>query len=232
MGQEKRQFVKYNFYQLDPAWRRLPLQERERGRQEFLAVADEFSARLFLRSYSLVGIRGDVDLLLWLVAWELEHIQGFAAQVSKTGLGRYLSIPYSYLAMTHRSPYLGDHRHRGQEGRRVAIKPPKESYPYLVVYPFVKTNEWYQLPRAERQRMMKEHFAIGHKYPTVRINTTYSYGLDDQEHVVVFDTTSLADFQDLVMELREAEARKYTLRDTPIFTCIYQELKDTLESLG
>jgi chlorite dismutase len=80
--------------------------------------------------------------------------------------------------------------------------------------------------------MMNEHIRIGHTYPSVKLNTTYSFGLDDQEFVVAFETDKPADFVDLVMELREAESSLYTQRDTPIFTCIAQSLPDVLESLG
>ena len=80
--------------------------------------------------------------------------------------------------------------------------------------------------------MMNDHFKVGHKYPSVKINTTYSFGLDDQEHVVVFEATDLGDFLDLVMELRESAARPYTLRDTPIFTCLAAPIAEVLDSLG
>ena len=40
--------------------------------------------------------------------------------------------------------------------------------------------------------MMDEHITIGHKYPSVKLNTTYSFGLDDQEFVVAFETRRAA----------------------------------------
>jgi chlorite dismutase len=80
--------------------------------------------------------------------------------------------------------------------------------------------------------MMDEHIEIGHRYPSVKLNTTYSFGLDDQEFVVAFETDKPEDFLDLVMELRMAEASRYTERDTPIFSCIMKSLKETLDTLG
>jgi nitrite reductase/ring-hydroxylating ferredoxin subunit len=103
---------------------------------------------------------------------------------------------------------------------------------YFFVYPFVKTREWYQLPLEERQAIMDQHIAIGRKYPSVKLNTTYSFGLDDQEFVVSFETDEPADFLDLVMELRETRSSLYTLRDTPIFSCISMPLEEVLETLG
>ena len=225
-----RQFVKYNFFKLDPVWRRLPEADRADGKRQFAAVVEEWPTHMLIRSYSLVGLRGDADFLLWQAADTLESLQEVATRLWGTRLGAYLTQPYSYLAMTHKSQYVGQHRHAGQEGARVRLRP--GDAPYLIVYPFLKTREWYRLPQQERQRMMDDHIGIGHKYPSVKINTTYSFGLDDQEFVVAFETDSPSDFLDLVMDLRSTEGSLYTLRDTPIFTCIRRPLEETLDSLG
>jgi chlorite dismutase len=103
---------------------------------------------------------------------------------------------------------------------------------YLFVYPFIKTHAWYQLSLEERQRMMTEHFAVGHKYPEVKIHTSYSYGLDDQEFVLGFETDNPARFLQLVMDLRSAEQRPYTERDVPIFTCLLGPTSKVLDSLA
>ena len=225
-----RQFVKYNFFKVDSEWRRLSAEQRADGKREFAAVIDETAARMVIRSYSLVGLRGDADFLLWQAADTLESLQEMATRLWSTDLGRYLTQPYSYLAMTRRSQYVGQHIHAGQEGTSVRVRPGEASY--FIVYPFLKTREWYLLPQDERQRMMNDHFAVGHEYPSVKINTTYSFGLDDQEFVVAFETDSPGDFLDLVMDLRRVEGSLFTLRDTPIFTCIRRPIDETLDSLG
>ena len=229
-SQGKRLVVKYQFYKTDPQWRRLPEAERDRGKEQFLAVAEEFASHMTIRSYSLVGLRSDADLLLWQIGPTLEAHQELATRLLVTDLGKYLSTPYSFLAMTRRSPYVDQHRHEGQEGTRLSVKPGEARY--LFVYPFVKTHDWYQLPSEERQQMMDQHFQIGHKYPGVKIHTTYSFGLDDQDHMLGFEADDPAEFVDLVMELRESRARPYTVRDTPIFTCIRRGLREALDSLG
>ncbi|MBI4362764.1 MAG: chlorite dismutase family protein, partial [Euryarchaeota archaeon] len=148
-----------------------------------------------------------------------------------TGLGRWLTTPHAYLSMARPSPYVAKHQHPGQEGTRDRVEP-LGNRKYLFIYPFLKTPEWYFLPPAERQRMMKQHIEVGHKYPTVKNNTTYSYGLDDQEFVVAFESDKPEDFLQLVEEMRGIETRRYTLRDTPIFTCIRRPLKECLDALG
>ncbi|MGH2510538.1 MAG: chlorite dismutase family protein, partial [Ktedonobacteraceae bacterium] len=88
------------------------------------------------------------------------------------------------------------------------------------------------LPLEELKSMMDDHIRIGIKYREVSINTTYSFGLDDQEFVVAFETDHLDDFLDLVEELRSSEASQYTLRDTPMFTCVAQPFSDILDAIG
>jgi chlorite dismutase/nitrite reductase/ring-hydroxylating ferredoxin subunit len=223
---ERRQLVRFAFYRVDPAWRGLPAGEREQGKSAFLAAVRGFSGRMLVRSYSLVGTRGDCDLLLWQVAQRLEVLQELATALLSTPLGPYLSLPYSYLAMTRRSIYrigegLGDRTLIDPGGGRC-----------LFIYPFVKTRAWYALSMEERQRMMDDHIRIGRKYPSIKLNTTYSYGLDDQEFVVAFEGDDPALFLDLVMELRESPASAYTLRDTPTFTCLQCNLREALDALG
>ena len=72
----------------------------------------------------------------------------------------------------------------------------------------------------QRQKMMSEHIGTGHRYPSISINTSYSFGIDDQEQVVSFETDYPEDFLDLVEEMRSQKARAYTERDVPIITCI------------
>ena len=231
MAQEaQRYFVKYTFFKVDLEWRRLGQGDRERSKTEFAAILDELGSQISINSYSLLGTRGDVDFMLWKVSPSLELLDGLASQINRTDLGKYLHTPHSYLAMTRRSPYVDHHRHSGQEGAGEAMR--SIGREYLFVYPFVKTHDWYQLPKEERQVIMSQHFEVGHRYPSVKISTSYSFGLDDQEFVLGFETDSASDFLDLVMDLRESKARPYTERDTPIFTCVHKPLKECLDGLG
>jgi chlorite dismutase len=225
-----RQFVKYDLFAIDPLWRRLPDDEKDEGRREFSAVIDELSSDMFIRSFSMVGLRGDVDFMLWHATENLEQLQEMATRLWSTKLGKYLTQSYSYLALTRKSQYVGKHKHTGQEGTSESLMPGNAKY--FVLYPMTKTRQWYALPQEERQRMMSSHFTVGHKYPSVKINTSYSFGLDDQEFMVGFETDEPSDFLDLVMELRSSEVSSYTLIDTPIFTGIHRSIEETLASLG
>jgi chlorite dismutase len=225
-----RQSVNFAFYKVDPAWRRLPKEEREASKKEFGAAVEEWRQRMLLIPYSTVGLRPETDFMLWRIADSLDLLQEMSRQLNRTALGAYLTTPYSFVAMTKRSIYVDKHVHPGQEGRRAAIVPGE--YRYLFVYPFVKTRDWFLLPIEQRQEMMDVHIKVGHQFPSVKLNTTYSFGLDDQEFVVAFESDKPADFVDLVMALRETEGSRFTLRDTPIITCIRKPIHETLDDLG
>jgi len=134
----QRQVLKYSLYKVAPEWRRLPKAERERGKQELLAAVAAAEERMIVRSYSLVGLRGDADFLLWQIAARLEDVQALQARINGTALAGYLTMPYSYLALTRRSIYVARHVHEGQEGTRLERWP--GNAPYLFVYPFVKAR--------------------------------------------------------------------------------------------
>lgn len=228
MAAEGRQYVRYLFLKLDPAWRRLAAAEQAAHRQEFVEAARGFHRRLLLRAYSLVGTRGDADLMLWQAADDLASLQQLQTALLSTRLGAFLFTPYSYLGVTRRSIY---ELPPNGVGEPVSAAGPQEAR-FLFVYPFVKTREWYALPLDRRRELMEEHIRVGREYPGVRLNTIYSFGLDDQDFVVGFEAGDPAEFVELVMRLRETAASAYTLRDTPVFTCLHMSLPEALDAFG
>jgi chlorite dismutase len=217
-----RHFVKYTFLQLDPAWRRLDRDQRELDKREFMAACEDFGEDHLLRAFSLVGTRGDADLMLLSQSENLERIHEFHVVLAQSGLMKWSTIPYSFLAMTKPSEYSDE--------SRLEVRPAHGKY--LFVYPFVKTRAWYALPAEERWTIMQEHIKVGREFPSVDLNTSYSFGLDDQEFVVAFETNFPEDFLDLVQQLRETEISMYTLKDFPIFSCVRVPPAEMLDRLG
>jgi len=226
----RRQFVSFYGLKVAPAWRGLDDATKAKGRAGFIAACEAFRAEGgILVPYSCVGVRGDVDLMLWRIHYELEPLQRHAAALMKSPMGPYLATPYALLGMTKRSTYV-DHIHPDHEDERLTVVPGTQKY--IFVYPFVKTREWYGLDGETRGKMMREHIHIGTTYPSVKLNTTYSFGLDDQEFVVAFESDRADDFLDLVQDLRETAASRYTLRDTPTFTCVRGSYESVLDTVG
>jgi chlorite dismutase len=217
----QRHFVKYTFLKVEPAWRRLGADERARHKREFIAACEDFAGERLLRAFSLVGTRGDADLMLLSQATNLERIHELHVVLAQSGLMQWCDIPYSFLAMTKPSEYSDE--------SRLEVRPAHGKY--LFVYPFVKTREWYRLPADERWKVMQEHIRIGREYPQIDLNTSYSFGLDDQEFVVAFEGDDPAAFLDLVQRLRTTEASAYTKRDTPTFTCVSMSVERALNAL-
>ncbi|MER3428707.1 MAG: chlorite dismutase [Pyrinomonas sp.] len=225
----RRQFVNFAFYHVRPEWRLLDERIKEEAKREFINTVDEFRRQLIIQTYSLIGLRTDADFMIWRIGYELDPFQEMSARINRTALGRHLEVAQSYLSMTKRSIYMDKENPEHVEDR-LHIIPGKAKY--LFVYPFVKTRAWYALPFDERQEMMDEHIRVGSRYPSVKLNTTYSFGLDDQEFVVAFETDEPADFLDLVQDLRETKASMYTLRDTPMYTCRLRALNEILDEIG
>jgi chlorite dismutase len=217
----ERHFVKYTFLKVDPAWRRLDAEERAEHKREFIAACEDFSSQRLLRAFSTVGTRGDTDLMLLTQATNLDRIHEFHVVLTQSGLMKWCDVPYSFLALTKESEYSDE--------SRLEVRPGKGKY--LFVYPFVKTREWYLMSAEERWRIMQEHIRVGREYPSVDLNTSYSFGLDDQEFVVAFETDEPRDFMDLVQRLRTTESSRYTKRDTPTFTCISTSVERALAAL-
>ena len=216
-----RRFVKYTFLKLDPAWRRLSGLQRSQDKSELLAACADFADGHLLQAFSLVGTRGDAELMLLAEAENLDRIHEFHVVLGQSGLMKWADVAYSFLGMRKSSEYSEDERTlaRGFRGK------------YVFVYPFVKSREWYALDAGERWRIMQKHIEVGREYPGVDNHTAYSFGIDDQEFVVAFDTDDVGTFLDLVQRLRTTEASRYTVRDTPSFTCLRMSLERALNAL-
>jgi chlorite dismutase len=219
------QYVAYSFYKVDPAWRRLPVEERLATKDAFADVVEDWQGRMEgLRAYTTAGIRPEADFFLWKITERYDDLLELAADLNGTPLAGWLTTPHSFLATTKPSNYTDKKRVR--QGRVI----PRNA-PYLVVYPFVKQRPWYFLPFDDRVAAMTQHAEIGGKFVTVTNHTTYSFGLDDQEFMPAFECEEPADFMHLMMTLRESEASRWTERDTPIFVGKLVSIRAALDAL-
>ena len=224
-----RQFVNFTFYRARPEWRLLVAGDKQRCQEEFVRTVDDFRSKLMVHTYATIGLRTNTDFMIWRIGSDLEPMQEMTGRLNQTAMAKYLEATQSFLSMTKRSMYIEKDCPEHTEDR-VHIVPGQSDY--LFVFPLLRTREWYSRPQEQRQEMMDENFRIGSKYRSVKLHTTYSFGLDDQEFVVAFETNNPSDFLDLFQELREAKASCFTLRDTPMFTCRQRTLAECLDALG
>jgi chlorite dismutase len=219
------QFVHALALGLDGAWRRLPDAQRRSTCADFISSVEQ-AREVKSFAYTMVGLQPGVDLLLWRMAPSLEALEESAAAALRCGMGTWMSVKESFLGLIQPSQYVKKPTPQEQSlfsGARSR---------YLVVYPFTKSADWYLLDREERQRVMNEHMKVGHAYPQVRQLLAYSFGLDDQDFVVAYETDDLAAFGELVRALRSTESRRSTVRDTPILAGIHRPLGELPELFG
>ena len=219
-------FVHAWLLRLDPAWRRRSAQERQADIDAFCAAAGPATESVVQHAYSTIGLRTEGEIQLWRMAPLPEDLEASAARLLSSGIGQWLSPAISLLGMTRPSQYVKKPTTQEQSlfsGERSS---------YLIVYPFTKSTEWYLAPPEERQKVMNGHMKIGHRYPQVRQLLAYSFGLDDQDFIVAYETDDLVAFSDLVRELRSSESRRATLRDTPIIVGIHRPLGKILAMLS
>jgi chlorite dismutase len=219
------QFVHALALGLDPAWRRLQPAERCQTADELIAAV-RVESEVNTHCYSMVGLQPGADLLLWSLGPSLESLEEISARVLRTGMGRWMSAKESFLGVIQASQYVKKPTPQEQSlfsGERSR---------YLIVYPFTKSAEWYLLDREERQRVMNGHMRVGHGFPEVRQLLANSFGLDDMDFLVAYETDDLSKFSELVRALRGTESRRSTVRDTPILTGIHRPIEQITELLG
>lgn len=210
---------------LDPAWRRQIRDERCRTAEE-LCAAVTAPSEVVTFTYSMIGLKAGVDLLLWSLSPSLDAIEEKSAAVLRSGMGAWMTARHSFLGIIKPSQYVKQPTTQEQslfEGERSA---------YLIVYPFTKSTDWYLLTQEERQRVMNEHMKVGHRFKQVRQLLAYSFGVDDMDFLVAYETDDLPAFGELVRELRDTESRRSTVRDTPILTGIQRPMDEITRLLG
>jgi len=210
---------------LDPAWRRQTRDERCRSAEE-LCAALAAKSEVTTFTYSMIGLKTGVDLMLWSLAPSVEALEERVAKALRTGMGAWTAARHSFLGMIKPSQYVK--RPTPQEQSLFSGERSK----YLIVYPFTKSTDWYLLGQEERQKVMNEHMKVGHRYQQVRQLLAYSFGVDDMDFLVAYETDDLAAFGELVRELRGTESRRSTVRDTPILTGINRPIEEITRLLG
>lgn len=217
-----RTFNHFSLFSFKDAYWSLNADERTGFRKNWLMALCEAAQKVDI----FQGTEHDVDLIVW-SASEVKDPQNAGVFFEK--FAKALT-PYRHLLEQKDSLWGFTRPSQYSKARSKQEMDPfsDERKPYLIIYPFSKTTEWYLMSREARQGMMNEHIRIGKQYDDISQLLLYSFGLQNQEFVVVYETDDLTRFSDLVNELRDTAARPYTLRDTPLHTAIYHPAEETL----
>jgi chlorite dismutase len=218
-------YLNFSFFKIDAKWRWLNDVAKGEAAKEFSILIEVANTKMRVRTYSTLGLRSDMDFMLWMISDSVEKMQILTSKVYSTLVGKYIEPSHVYLSCLRDSVYSTN---KVMPGFMTDEKPMK----YVIVYPFVKSREWYLLPFEERKKMMEEHIKVGRKFPQVRLNTSYSFGINDQDFMLAFETDDLIIFQDLIVQLRETRVSKYVTKDTPMIVCVYKGMEDIVRSIG
>lgn len=218
-------YLNFSFFKIDQKWRWLNDIGKEEASKEFSTLIEVANTKMKVRTYSSLGLRHDMDFMLWMISDSIEKFQVLASKVYTTIVGKYIDPSLVYLSAYRPSIYSNN---KIQPGFMLDEQPMK----YLIVYPFIKSREWYLLPLDDRKKMMEEHITVGKKFPQIRINTSYSFGIHDQDFTLAFETDDLMVFQDLIIQLRETQVSHYVVKDTPMIVCVYKPIDIIIRSLG
>src|SRR5215510_6870961 len=217
-------FLNFSFFKIDSKWRWLNDIGKEEAAKEFAILMEVASKRMRIRTYSTIGLRKESDFMIWTISDSIEKIQILASKIYSTVLGKYIEPSETYLSTSRKSIYS-----KKSTANFMTDEIPLK---YNIVYPFIKSRDWYLLPYEKRKEMMDEHIAVGQKYPQIKLNTSYSFGIGDQDFMLAFETNTLLDFQDLIIKLRETRVSKYVVTDTPMIVCVYKDVEELVRSLG
>ena len=173
--------------------------------------------------YDVGGLRGDADLMLWLHAESSDELQDAYHALLRTPWGRTLTPVWSQMALHRPAEFNKSHIPAFMADERVR--------PYVCVYPFVRSYEWYLLDEAQRRELLVEHGAMGRDYPDVRANTVASFALGDYEWILAFEADELHRIVDLMRHLRGSRARLHVREEIPFFTGRLVELAAAIERI-
>lgn len=216
------QFTAFWLYTRRDDWREATHENWDTIVRDFANVLSESDVTV-RGVYSCMGLRADVDIIVWVHAEKLDQLQRLAVQIDQTEIGRALHRFDGYIGTAGMSQYDPTHGPafvKGDAPRR-----------YLSVYPFTKTPEWYLIDYKERRDMMIEHGGLAKPWPNLLTNTVESFGIQDQEFIVALEDDSPKDLVDMVKKLREAEVRIYTSVDTPIYLGELMSTEDALATI-
>ena len=222
-AESEQYYFNFSFFKIDPKWRWMADLAKEESAKEVENILKNSGIKY--RTYSNLGLRDDADFLFWFAAKNIEEIQTAIEKLYRTVFGKYIIPSMTYLSCTRPSIYV-------KEGKEHGFVTGMEAKKNVIVYPFTKTREWYLLPKEKRQEIMDEHIEVSKKYPQIILNTTYSFGIHDEDFMLAFEVDNIRDFQDLIMDLRETEVSSYVKNDIPMIVCVKKDIVPLISSLG
>ncbi len=194
--------------------------ERITAKQEFENFAASCQEKLFLRTYSLLGMRSDCDMLFWRISPDVNVLQETCAHMFSSGTGKFFIPVHSFFGLFRLGE--GDHAPKEMFGK----------FKFLLLHPLVRAHSWYNLSETERQKLLDERNSVLSEYAGVHEHVFHSCGLDDQDTITVKESNNLDELAAASQKLRSLKVGTFILRDTPRCLCIGRDLRDILDVMS
>lgn len=189
-------------------WWTLSEKQRREYSAEVVSLFDQYKGLVTLRGvYVTQGFRADTDLFLWMYGERIEDIQDLQLALRRSKFGTNVSTPWAFVGLSQPAEFNKDHEPSFMKG--VSAKR------FLCFYPYIRTPEWYLLPKEERGTMLQEHGDFGRQHPGILTNGVYAFGLGDFEWLLTFEMDDLEVISTAIRHLRETQARLYTKYEWP-----------------
>ncbi len=217
-----------------PAWNAVATVERQAMVEDAARVLTDMEQANTSAVFSQLGHKGDLMLVHFRPSFDelnavelrlaqlklLEFLEPSSSYLSTVELGLYEASVRLYTDLHERGlePYTPDwdeavaaERERQRQAMAARLAPAIPARRYLCFYPMDKkrgeVRNWYHVPIAERQKMMREHGMVGRRYAG-RVNQIISgsVGFDDWEWGVDLFADDPQVFKQLVYEMRFDEA--------------------------
>jgi hydrogen peroxide-dependent heme synthase len=160
--------------------------------------------------YDVSGMRADADLMVWLHGPSAESLQAALRGFRRTGAGSTCALAWSAMGTHRPAEFSRDHI--------PSFMQDTAPLPWLCMYPFVRSYEWYLLPDDERRGMLREHGIAGREFPDVQPNTVAAFALNDYEWILALESVNLHDLVDMMRDLRSTQARRHVREEIPFYT--------------
>ena len=213
-------FALFTFVKLSNEFKKLELNAKIALKQEFENAIANCQEKIFLRTYSVSNLKEDCDILMWRMHPSIEFLQEKSTKTFSVGIGRYMKIKYTYIGFKSSELSLND------------MNKVYGVYQYLLLHPLIKSQSWYELSDKERSALINERISIIKEYPNLSEIVFESFGIDDQDMIVVREAKEISDLIECTARLKKLKNKSYTLNDKPVFLCIGRDLGYILDMLG
>ena len=217
-GGALREFASFVVLRVDPEWRKVHPAEVGHGKKEFSDVIRNFDSMLASSSYSLVGLSGIGDILLWRVGTNISLLQEMTGKLLSTYLGRYLTVEKSFLGLL------------GGGASRTPFSP--RSSRFIHLRPMIRTKDWHLQVDYVREGIERERKAVIDRFPGVRVTMASSFGLDESDILMIMESDDAESIVDLNQALQETQENRYLHTSCRGITGVSRPLGEVLDMLG